>query len=154
VRNLQSQKVLPFPLYNSRDSFTVSDSRYLFCFTVAISGFSVELRYSHDRGSYLFAGHYIPLWQTWHGRVTVSVKIVCLRYWFGLSRNVYGGNRSFASYTKTKTVESAVWCLLTQLDDGDSQQVTGNGIEIPEYGSGPENSTMTNRINDRIMHNK
>jgi hypothetical protein len=39
---------------------------------------------------------------------------------------VYGGNRSFASYSKTKTVESAVWCLLTQLDDGDSQQVTGS----------------------------
>ncbi len=52
---------------------------------------------------------------------------------------------SFASYTKTKSVESAVWCLLT-LDD-DVEQVTqvifftgnaGNGIEIPEQGSGSE----------------
>ncbi len=29
---------------------------------------------------------------------------------------------SFASYTKTKSVESAVWCLLT-LDDDDVEQV-------------------------------
>jgi hypothetical protein len=37
-----------------------------------------------------------------------SVKIATWRYWFRLSRDIYGGNRSFASYTKTKTVESAV----------------------------------------------
>jgi hypothetical protein len=65
--------------------------------------------------------------------VSPSAKIATWRYWFHLSRDVYVGNRSFASYTKTKTVESAV-CLLTQLDDGDSQQV--NRIEIPEHGSG------------------
>ncbi len=29
-------------------------------------------------------------------------------YWFHLSRYVYDGNRSFASYTKTKSVESVV----------------------------------------------
>jgi hypothetical protein len=29
-------------------------------------------------------------------------------YWFRLSRYVYDGNRSFASFTKTKSVESAV----------------------------------------------
>jgi hypothetical protein len=46
---------------------------------------------------------------------------------------------SFASYTKTKSVESAVWCLLT-LDD-DVETVAGNllyGIEIPEQSSGSE----------------
>jgi hypothetical protein len=40
--------------------------------------------------------------------VSPSAKIATWRYWFHLSRDVYGGNRSFASYTKTKTVESAV----------------------------------------------
>ncbi len=50
---------------------------------------------------------------------------------------------SFASYTKTKSVESAVWCLLT-LDDDDVEQVVVNRyllycrIEIPEQGSGSE----------------
>ncbi len=56
---------------------------------------------------------------------------------------------SFASYTKTKSVESAVWCLLT-LDDDDVEQVTqvlvvlqvifftAYGIKIPEQGSGSE----------------
>ncbi len=56
---------------------------------------------------------------------------------------------SFASYTKTKSVESAVWCLLTLDDDDDVEQavvnrywcIAGNllygylnGIEIPEQG--------------------
>ncbi len=36
------------------------------------------------------------------------VKIATWRYWFRLSRDVYDGNRSFASYTKTNTVESDV----------------------------------------------
>jgi hypothetical protein len=40
--------------------------------------------------------------------VSPSAKIATWRYWFCLSSDVYGGNRSFASYTKTKTVESAV----------------------------------------------
>jgi hypothetical protein len=41
--------------------------------------------------------------------VLPSAKIATWRYWFRLSRDVYGGgNRSFASYTKTKTVKSAV----------------------------------------------
>ncbi len=40
--------------------------------------------------------------------VPPSAKIATWRYWFRLSRDVYGGNRSFASYTKTKMVESAV----------------------------------------------
>jgi hypothetical protein len=47
---------------------------------------------------------------------------------------------SFASYTKTKSVESAVGCLLT-LDDDDVEQVcrltcngyfSYNGLKIPE----------------------
>jgi hypothetical protein len=58
--------------------------------------------------------------------VSPSAKIATSRYLFCLSRDVYGGNRSFTSYTKTKMVESAVLCLLTRLDDGDSQQVTGS----------------------------
>jgi hypothetical protein len=70
--------------------------------------------------------------------VSPFAKIATWRYWFHLSRDVYGGNRSFASYTKTKTVESAVLCLLTRLNDGGSQQVTGNRIEILEHGSGSE----------------
>ena len=50
---------------------------------------------------------------------------------------------SFASYTNTMSVESAVWCLLTLDDDGVEQVVvnsstwtgdSGNGIEIPEQG--------------------
>jgi hypothetical protein len=51
------------------------------------------------------------------------LKIATWRYWFRLSRDVYSGNRSFASYTKTKTVESDVCCLLTRLDCG--EQSTG-----------------------------
>ncbi len=61
-----------------------------------------------------------------HIIVSPSAKIATWRYWFRLSCDVYGSNRSFASYTKTKMVESAVWCLLTWIDDGDSQQVTGS----------------------------
>jgi hypothetical protein len=52
---------------------------------------------------------------------------------------------SFASYTKTKSVESAVLCLLTRDDDVEQQVLllfTGNGylngIEIPEHDSGSE----------------
>ncbi len=46
---------------------------------------------------------------------------------------------SFASYTKTKSVESAVWYLLT-LDDDDVEQGVNllYGIEIPEQSSGSE----------------
>ncbi len=76
-------------------------------------------------------------------------------YWFRLSRLSMMVIGSFTSYTKTKTVESAVWRLLT-LDDGvetgNRQQVllvqqvlllltdtsSDNGIEIPEHGSGSE----------------
>jgi hypothetical protein len=36
------------------------------------------------------------------------LKIATWRFWFCLSRDVYDGNRSFAYYTKTKTVESDV----------------------------------------------
>jgi hypothetical protein len=66
-------------------------------------------------------------------------------YWLRLSCYVYDGNRSFASDTKTKSVESAVRCLLTR-DHGVEQReqrvqlvtVNGylNGIEIPEHGPG------------------
>jgi hypothetical protein len=40
--------------------------------------------------------------------VSPSAKIATWRYWFRLSRDVYDGNRSFTSCTKTKTVESDV----------------------------------------------
>jgi hypothetical protein len=40
--------------------------------------------------------------------VSPSAKIATWRYWFRLSRDVYVGNRSFASYTKTKMVKSDV----------------------------------------------
>jgi hypothetical protein len=36
------------------------------------------------------------------------LKIATWRYWFRLSHDVYDGNRSFAYYTKTKTVESDI----------------------------------------------
>jgi hypothetical protein len=52
------------------------------------------------------------------------LKITTWRYWFRLSGDVYDGNRSFASYTKTNTVKSDVWCLLTRLVDG--EQSTGS----------------------------
>jgi hypothetical protein len=40
--------------------------------------------------------------------VSPFAKIATWRYWFCLSRDVYDGNRSFASYSKTKTVKSDV----------------------------------------------
>ncbi len=63
--------------------------------------------------------------------VSPSAMIATWKYWFCLSRDVYVNNRSFASYTKTKMVESAVWCLLTDL-----MMVIVNRIEIPDHGSG------------------
>jgi hypothetical protein len=52
---------------------------------------------------------------------------------------------SFASYTKTNSVESAVWCLLTRDDDVETDTWSSSrlllllyGIEIPEHGSGSE----------------
>ncbi len=84
---------------------------------------------------------------------------------------------SFASYTKTKSVESAIWCLLTLDDDGVEQVlVTGiclrvtqvlvetrNGIEIPEQGQVQncsfsfqatiKQNSMKNETNDRITNN-
>jgi hypothetical protein len=74
------------------------------------------------------------------------LRLMYGEYWFCLSRLSMMVTGSFAFYTKTKSVESAVWCLLT-LDDG-GEQVTGtcwiagtssvNGIEIPEQSSGSE----------------
>ncbi len=40
--------------------------------------------------------------------VLPSAKIATWKNWFRLSRDVYDGNRFFASFTKTKTVESDV----------------------------------------------
>jgi hypothetical protein len=67
------------------------------------------------------------------------LRLMYGEYWFRLSRLSMLVIGSFASYTKTKSVESAVWCLLT-LDD-DVETVAGNllyGIEIPEQSSGSE----------------
>ncbi len=42
---------------------------------------------------------------------------------------------SFASYTKTKSVESAVWCLLTLDDDGVEQRVLERVLAVSQgYG--------------------
>ncbi len=54
--------------------------------------------------------------------VSPSARLMYGEYWFRLSRLSMMVIGSFASYTKTKLVESAVWCLLT-LDD--VKQVTG-----------------------------
>jgi hypothetical protein len=48
------------------------------------------------------------------------LRLMYGEYWFRLSRLSMMVIGSFASYTKTKLVESAVWCLLT-LDDGVEQ---------------------------------
>ncbi len=49
---------------------------------------------------------------------------------------------SFASYTKTKSVESAVWCLLTL--DGDGE--TGNRQQVLEVIAG---SKYLNTVQDQ-----
>ncbi len=48
------------------------------------------------------------------------LRLMDKEYWFRLSRLSMMVIGSFASYTKTKSVESAVCCLLT-LDDGVEQ---------------------------------
>ncbi len=55
--------------------------------------------------------------------VSPSALIAVWRYWFRLSHLSIMVIGSFASYTKTKSVESAVWCLLTLDDDGVEQAV-------------------------------
>jgi hypothetical protein len=102
-----------------------------------------------------FYSHWAVIFSKWDGQ-TLTLHNFTIRegnclahccdclygeYWFRLSRYVYDGNRSFASYTKTKLVESAVWCLLTRDDDVEQrvlEQVPGNRIKIPEHGSGSE----------------
>jgi hypothetical protein len=76
---------------------------------------------------------------------------------------------SFASYTKTKSVESAVWCLLTLDDDGVEQVVfewvtrdqntwTGSGSELFFFfSSNNQNKTqmkMKQIIEQRIVTDK
>ncbi len=54
------------------------------------------------------------------------LRLMCGEYWLPLSRLSMMVIGSFASYTKTKSVESAVQCLLTLDDDvetGNRQQV-------------------------------
>ncbi len=59
----------------------------------------------------------------WRGSVSRPLlRLMYGEYWFRLSRLSMMVIGSFASYTKTKLVESAVWCLLT-LDDGVEQVV-------------------------------
>ncbi len=48
-------------------------------------------------------------------------------YWFRLSRLSIMVIGSFTSYTKTKSVESAVWCLLTRDDDVENRYFLYNG---------------------------
>jgi hypothetical protein len=67
--------------------------------------------------------------QIWSPQKVLSRPLLRLmygEYWFRLSRLSMMVIGSFASYTKTKSVESAVWCLLTLDDDvetGNRQQV-------------------------------
>ncbi len=62
------------------------------------------------------------------------LRLMYGKYWFRLSHLSMMVIGSFASYTKTKSVESAVWCLLTLDDDVE----TGSRIKIPEQSSGSE----------------
>jgi hypothetical protein len=94
-------------------------------------------------------------------------------YWFSLSRLSMMVIGSIASYTKTKSVESAVWCLLTRDDDVENRYFLYNGIEIPEHSSGSElhfwttikqaknqwemkttSNRTVNKINERSITNK
>jgi hypothetical protein len=66
--------------------------------------------------------------KTWLLFVSPSARMMYGEYWFRLSRLSMMVIGSIASYTKTKLVESAVWCLLTRDDDVVTvlgQQVTG-----------------------------
>jgi hypothetical protein len=53
------------------------------------------------------------------------LRLMYGEYWFRLSRLSMMVIGSLTSYTMTKSVESAVWCLLTQ-DDDDVEQVAGS----------------------------
>jgi hypothetical protein len=57
--------------------------------------------------------------------VSPSARLMYGEYWFCLSRLSMMVIGSFASFTKTKSVESAVWCLLTLDDDVE----TGNRLQ-------------------------
>ncbi len=58
---------------------------------------------------------------------------LCGVYWFCLSRNVYDGNRSFAP-----VLRQSWWSLLYDVYWLVWWCWTGNGIKIPEHGSGSE----------------
>ncbi len=97
------------------------------------------------------------------------LRLMYIEYWFRLSRLSMMVIGSFASCTKTKSVESAVWCLLT-LDD-DVEQVARNRntwtwfrIRIVLFSfeqqqakfNENENKTKnqtTNKINERLITN-
>jgi hypothetical protein len=85
------------------------------------------------------------------------LRLMYGEYWFCLSHLSMMVIGSFASYPKTKSVESAVWCLLTLDDDVETGSryngyffcFTGTssvllvlllfyGIKIPEQSSGSE----------------
>ncbi len=99
------------------------------------------------------------------------LRLMYGEYWFRLSRLSMMVIGSFASYTKTKSVESAVWCLLTLDDDvetGNRQQDRNTwtrfriGIvlfsfeqqqaKFNENGNKINNRT-TNKINERLIKN-
>ncbi len=67
----------------------------------------------------------VIFWREFEGSTSVlpSARLMYGEYWFRLSRLSMILIGSFAFYTKTKSVESAVWCLLTLDDDVE----TGNG---------------------------
>jgi hypothetical protein len=79
-----------------------------------------ETKHGHGYGS----GHVVSLSiSIFIFIVSPSARLMYGEYWFNLSRLSMMVIGSFASYTKTKSVESVVWCLLTR--DGDVE--TGNG---------------------------
>ncbi len=90
------------------------------------------------------------------------LRLMYGEYWFRLSRFSMMVIGSFASYTKTKSVESAVWCLLTL--DGDVE--TGSGSELffslfwtttkqAKFNENENkiNNRTTNKINERLITN-
>ncbi len=64
------------------------------------------------------------------------LRLMYGEYWFRLTRLSIMVIDSFASYTKTKSVESAVWCLLTLDDDVETGcRYTGTSSVLRVTGS-------------------
>ncbi len=109
--------------------------------------------------------------------VSPSAKIAMWRYWFRLSRYVYGGNRSFPPIlrqSRWSLLYDVYWLVLMMVTDeldtwwqmtGTTGTWTGSRIEIPEHDSGSEllfffwtmnkqriDENENNKINNRTMN--